>query len=107
VLFPEGTSSDGKSVLPFKSSLLEPAAKHTHALFASRIGYTLEDGDVGEELCYWGDMTLVPHLFNLLSKKSIHAFVSFTLVHDSSTDRKELARQLHSEISKLNEAPAF
>jgi 1-acyl-sn-glycerol-3-phosphate acyltransferase len=107
VLFPEGTSSDGKSVLPFKSSLLEPAAKHTHALFASRIGYTLEDGDVGEELCYWGDMTLVPHLFNLLSKKSIHAFVSFTLVRDSSTDRKELARQLHSEISKLEVIPAL
>jgi 1-acyl-sn-glycerol-3-phosphate acyltransferase len=107
VLFPEGTSSDGKTILPFKSSLLEPAAKHTHALYASLIQYELEDGDVSEEICYWKDMTLVPHLFNLLSKKTIHASVRFTQLRESSTDRKELARQLHSEISRLKEAPAF
>jgi len=107
VLFPEGTSSDGKTILPFKSSLLEPAARHTHSLYASLIQYELEDGDVSEEICYWKDMTLVPHLFNLLSKKTIHASVSFTQLRESSTDRKELARQLHSEISKLKEAPAF
>lgn len=107
VLFPEGTSSDGKTILPFKSSLLEPAAKHTHALYASLVQYELEDGDVSEEICYWKDMTLVPHLINLLSKKTIHASVSFTQLHESSTDRKELARQLHSEISKLKEVPVF
>jgi lyso-ornithine lipid O-acyltransferase len=107
VLFPEGTSSDGKTILPFKSSLLEPAARNPHSLFASLIQYELEDGDVSEEICYWKDMTLVPHAFNLLSKRTIHASVSFTQLRDSSSDRKELARQLHSEISRLKEAPAF
>jgi len=107
VLFPEGTSSDGKTVLPFKSSLLEPAARQTHALFAGLVQYELDDGDVGEELCYWKDMTLVPHLINLLSKRTIRASVRFTQLHESSTDRKVLARQLHSEILRLKEAPAF
>jgi len=107
VLFPEGTSSDGKTVLPFKSSLLEPATRQIHALFASLVQYEIDDGDVSEEVCYWKDMTLVPHLINLLSKRTIRASVSFTQMREASTDRKLLARQLHSEILRLKEVPAF
>lgn len=106
VLFPEGTSSNGETVLPFKSSLLEPATRQTEALFASLIQYQIDDGDVGEEVCYWKDMVLVPHLINLLSKRTIRASVRFTQLREGSTDRKELARQLHSEILRLKEAPA-
>ena len=62
---------------------------------------------MGEEVCYWKDMTLVPHLINLLSKRTIRAYVRFTQLRESSTDRKELAKQLHSEILRLKEAPAF
>jgi 1-acyl-sn-glycerol-3-phosphate acyltransferase len=104
VLFPEGTSSDGQTVLPFKSSLLEPAIRQTHPLSAGFIQYELDDGDVGEEVCYWKDMTLFPHLINLLSKRGIRATVRFTPLRDGATDRKILARQLHSEITKLKDA---
>lgn len=106
VLFPEGTSSNGETVLPFKTSLLEPATRQLHALYAGVVQYRLEDGDVGEELCYWKDMTLLPHLINLLGKKTIHASVSFTQLREGSTDRKELARQLHSEVLRLKESLA-
>ncbi len=106
ILFPEGTSSGGETVLPFKSSLLEPATRQCHSLSAGLIQYQLEDGDVSEEVCYWKDMTLVPHLVNLLSKRTIHASVHFTRLREGSTNRKELARQLHSEVLRLKEAPA-
>lgn len=105
VLFPEGTSSNGETVLPFKSSLLEPATRQTHALFVGVIQYELEDGNVTEEVCYWKDMTMLPHALNLLSKRSIRASVRFTQLRESSTDRKELARQLHSEVLRLKESP--
>jgi 1-acyl-sn-glycerol-3-phosphate acyltransferase len=101
VLFPEGTSSDGQTVLPFKSALLEPARDCSYCLSASLIEYHLEDGDVGEEVCYWKDMTFVPHLLNLLSKRRIQAFVRFSELRDRTDDRKALARRLHSEVSKL------
>ncbi len=104
ILFPEGTSSGGETVLPFKSSLLEPAARQTHSLYAGLIGYELEDGDVSEEVCYWKDMTLLPHLVNLFSKRRVKAEVRFTQLREGSTDRKELAKQLHSEILRLKEA---
>ena len=57
VLFPEGTSSDGRTVLPFKSSLLEPAAQSAHPISVSAIQYSIEDGDAGAEVCYWGSHT--------------------------------------------------
>ena len=65
------------------------------------IQYELEDGDVGEEVCYWKDMTLFPHLINLLSKRALRASIRFTQLRQGSTNRKELARQLHSEVLRL------
>lgn len=103
VLFPEGTSSGGHHVLPFKSALLEPAVRQNSPLHASCIRYTINDGNVAEEVCYWRDMTLVPHLLNLLGKESIFARVAFTPVHKGAEDRKELARRLHAEVVRLKE----
>jgi 1-acyl-sn-glycerol-3-phosphate acyltransferase len=103
ILFPEGTSSDGRTVLPFKSSLLEPAVRQPHPLSAGLIQYELDDGDTAGEVCYWKDMTLVPHLINLLSKRGVRASVRFTQLREGGTDRKQLARQLHAEVMKLKE----
>jgi len=104
VLFPEGTSSGGETVLPFKSALLAPAAQQNLPLSAGFIRYSLEDGIVADEVCYWRDMTLVPHLINLLGKRGISAHVFFTQIQRGCGDRKELARRLHSEVMRLKEA---
>jgi 1-acyl-sn-glycerol-3-phosphate acyltransferase len=101
ILFPEATSSDGKTILPFKSALLESAVRHPRSLTAGYLHYELEDGDAGEEVCYWKDMVLVPHLINLLSKRSVRGEVHFSEVHPTVRDRKHLARQLHAEVSRL------
>jgi 1-acyl-sn-glycerol-3-phosphate acyltransferase len=106
ILFPEGTSSDGRTVLPFKSALLEPAARRTHPLAAGWIRYELDGGDVAEEVCYWKDMTLVPHLVNLLSKRGLRAGVRFAQLRAGGANRKELARQLHDEVVRLKDCPA-
>jgi lyso-ornithine lipid O-acyltransferase len=104
VLFPEGTSSGGEAVLPFKSALLEPAARQSQPLAAGFLRYELDDGDVSEEVCYWKDMTFAPHLLNLLGKRGVRASVRFTRLREGVADRKALARQLHSEVLKLSEA---
>jgi 1-acyl-sn-glycerol-3-phosphate acyltransferase len=107
VLFAEGTSSGGETVLPFKSALLEPATRSSHALTAGLLQYYLPGGSVSEEVCYWKDMTLVPHLINLMGKRGVRASVRFATLRGGSANRKELARQLHSEVLKLREAPAM
>jgi 1-acyl-sn-glycerol-3-phosphate acyltransferase len=101
IVFPEGTSSDGRTVLPFRSSLLEPATQQKHPLAVARLHYLSETGNADEEVCYWGDATFFPHLLNLLSKPRVRARVRFAAIPQHSTDRKELAQQLHAEVLSL------
>jgi 1-acyl-sn-glycerol-3-phosphate acyltransferase len=77
-----------------------------HSLSAGYIEYALNDGSVADEVCYWRDMTLVPHLLNLLGKRSVQARLRFTELRQVSPDRKQLARQLHSEVVRLKESIA-
>ncbi len=101
VLFPEGTSTNGQTLLPFKSSLLEPATHPEWPLAIAWIHYEIDDGDAGEEICYWGDHTFFPHMLNLLGKRLVRATVRFGQFSERSGDRKELAQRLRAEILDL------
>ena len=104
VLFPEGTSSDGKTILPFKTALFEPAMSRTHSVTVGSVQYALDDGDVGSEICYWGDHTFFPHVLNLLGHRGFRVAVRFAPFNPPSADRKEMARLSRAEILKLKEA---
>ena len=69
-IFPEGTSSNGETVLPFRTSLLEPAAQGRSAISIAWLHYEIADGDARDEVCHWGGHTFVPHLIHLLGKKA-------------------------------------
>lgn len=104
VLFAEGTSSDGRTVLPFRSSLLEPAACCNATIVPAAIGYRLDEGSVADEVCYWRDMTLLPHIINLFGKRRLWAHVAFGVVerHAIRASRKECARELYKCVSELH-----
>ena len=104
VLFPEGTSSNGREVLPFRSSLLEPVNGQEHRLSAACISYEVAGGSAENDACYWGDMTILPHLVKLLTKGKIRARVRFSRIERRADNRKELARQLHTEVVRLKAA---
>lgn len=101
VLFPEGTSSDGATVLPFKSSLLQAAVATRCPIAAAGIDYYLAEGSVADEVCYWRDMTLVPHLLNLFGKQAIEIAVRFSPGRFRPNERKTLARDLRAEVAGL------
>jgi len=101
VLFPEGTSSDGSTVLPFKSALLESAVRLRCLVGSASVDYALEDGSAAHEVCYWRDMTLVPHLLNLLFKQEIRANYSFSPAKVRAGNRKEVSRELRAEIVSM------
>lgn len=101
VFFPEGTSSRGHKVLPFKSSLLHyPAAKDFPVHYAS-ISYHVEkdtEHRAEEEICWWGDMEFTSHFWNLLKIKSFETRLHFGEEPVQHEDRKKLALSLHQEV---------
>jgi 1-acyl-sn-glycerol-3-phosphate acyltransferase len=101
VIFPEGTSSDGSTVLPFKSALLESAVQLRCPIAAASIDYALDDGSVADEVCYWREMTLVPHLVNLFFKREVRANYSFSAAKVRAGNRKQIARELRDDIISM------
>ena len=101
VVFPEGTSSDGSGVLPFYPSLFEPAVEGRAAVTAAYLKYEMEEGEVGRDIAYWGEMTFFPHLLKLLGKKGIRAKVRFGEAGRSFEDRKLAALEMREEVMAL------
>jgi 1-acyl-sn-glycerol-3-phosphate acyltransferase len=99
-LFPEGTSTDGGTLLPFRSPFFEPAVR-THAdVTAAAIGY--ESSTAAEsELAYHGDDTFGPHLLRTFGQVQVCAHVAFSSAGRCYVDRKEAARMTHAEVQLL------
>ncbi len=102
VLFPEGTTTRGDQVKFFKSSLLQYAASRNFPVSYSSITYHTSEPDkpAHEWVCWWGDMTFVDHFFKMLYLKSIKAVVTFGEHYIQATDRKELAKKLHTHVQQ-------
>lgn len=100
VVFPEGGSSNGRDVLPFYSSLLEPAVELQLPVTPAHISYTLRDGNPETDICYWGDMTLAPHLARLLSRHGVRPRIRFGQPRVYS-DRKQAATETREQVLRL------
>jgi hypothetical protein len=57
---------------------------------------------VAAEVCYWRDMTLLPHLLNLLTKAHVEAGLCLARVDTCGFDRKALAVVLRDCVAGLS-----
>ena len=103
VLFPEGTTTDGERILRFHSTMLQPALDTGAPITPCAIHYELDDGDPAREVCWWGTMTLLPHMWNLLGKATIRARVVFGEPRAATGHRKQLSAVLHDEVKALHD----
>jgi 1-acyl-sn-glycerol-3-phosphate acyltransferase len=96
VVFPEGTSTGGERVLPFRPSLLASAAELGLEVRCAGLAYASGPGDppASESVCWWRDMPFGPHVLGLLRLSGIRARVVFPSEAVRSSDRKELAERL-------------
>ena len=111
VLFPEGTSHDGNTVLPFKSALLGAAEAHLangHYVKVQPVSVAftgLHGMPMGREyrplFAWYGDMEMMPHLWEALLAGPLDVVVQF---HEPFSldmmDRKALAARAEDIVRR-------
>lgn len=100
IVFPEGTSTRGETVLPFNSSFLEFAARKNLPVTYASITYATppDQPKAGDTVTWWDEKTFGEHLWYLFQTREYTAVISFGDEPIHNSDRKELARELREKI---------
>lgn len=119
VLFAEGTSSDGNRVLPFRSALIGAAKAAMTAgdqqenaqkvwIQPLSIAYTgIQGMAMGRQhrhlVAWYGDMELLPHLWDLMKVGAIDVTLSFgePIPFNPASNRKMVAEQAEQHVRNL------
>ena len=103
LFFPEGTTTDGSGVLPFRRGLFHSVLRDGVQMRAAALRYALDsesEGSVADDVCWWGDAEFVPHMFRLLGLQGVRAAVRFGEVVDGA-DRFALAENGHTSVEQM------
>lgn len=102
-VFPEGMTTPGERVLPFRPSLLQHPASNELDVSYAAIRYETSERDVPayRSVSWWGKTELHKHLFMMGQNRRIDATIKFGENRIKHTDRKELAKELHQNVQGL------
>ena len=102
-VFPEGTTGDGRSVLPFHANLLQAAISADAPVQAVALQFVhASDHSISLAPIYVGEDTLVQSVWRTLRARDLEAVVRFAPAqHHSGRDRRAWADDLRSEIVAL------
>lgn len=101
-LFPEGTTSDGRSVLTFHARLLEAAVQARCPVQAIALRYARGAG--GEPVApFIGDMTLAGHVLALLREPELHVELVYgeALIVAEGSTRDQLAARAQQWVAAV------
>ena len=111
LIFPEGTTSDGNRVLPFKSSLFSALENKNFIIQPLIIIYSDLNGMpinrwLRPIIAWYGDMELMPHLSILKNIKSIDVKIIYLKPVNTMnfSNRKELSNHLEQQIHEAYSA---
>ena len=107
--FPEGTTTDGTMVMPFKGSLVQAAIQTNATIRPVAIRYPNPNGTVNTGVAYAGETTMRESIQEVLSQKrpivELHflAPISISELTAENKDRRHLTLHIESLIrNKLN-----
>jgi len=104
LFFPEGTTSDGETVLPFRRGLFHSIIRDQVPIRTAAVAYSLNEPDarnsIAQHVCFWGDMPFGPHLFRCLGVPGLRAHVCFDQEELRGDDRFSLALRACENVSR-------
>lgn len=102
-VFPEGTTGDGRELLPFHANLLEAAVQADAP--ALPVGLRFADGKTGATsfaATYVGDETLLGSIWRVLAADDLVAVVRYGPLQQSrGRERRAWAEDLRAEVDRL------
>lgn len=99
VVFPEGRHTRGATVLPFRPSLLEPAARGGHPVAWAVLHYATGERDPSAASAIpWVDVPFTRQVLVLLALDRVEATLEFGPDVVRGDDRKQLAEALHARV---------
>jgi 1-acyl-sn-glycerol-3-phosphate acyltransferase len=99
-IFPEGTTSDGKQLLPFHANLLQAAISANSPVQPVALRFLEADESFSMSPVFIGDDTLISSIWRMFRAKPVTAQLDFLEpVASSGMERRELAEQLEKLIS--------
>lgn len=105
LFFPEGTTTDGSEILPFRRGLFHSVLRDEVQVRTAALTYSLDCDDaerrVAEDICWWGDEEFVPHLFRFLGLRGVRAVVRFSSVAEGA-DRFALSENAHGLVAEIH-----
>jgi 1-acyl-sn-glycerol-3-phosphate acyltransferase len=107
LFFPEGTTTDGAGVLPFRRGLFHSVLNNGVSLRTAALRYSLENdavncgASVGEDVCWWGEMGFTSHLFRLLGLRGLSAKVRFGEEVLERADRFVLSETAQARVAEM------
>jgi 1-acyl-sn-glycerol-3-phosphate acyltransferase len=106
--FPEGTTTEGHHVLPFKSSIIQAAVAAGSTVTPIAIRYPLSNGDINTHMAYAGDISLIDSMQQILALECPVVELHFlTPIHCSNNlSRQTIAHQAFEQITLCLQAPA-
>jgi len=100
VIFPEGTTTDGSHVLPFKPMLMQAAIDAEACVVPLSLHYLDASGRPTDAAAFIGEMTFVDTLRNIVAVRELRAEVVLHPPIDSTgLDRNQLAALTEATIS--------
>ena len=114
VFFPEGTTTNGRTLLPFHAGLLAQVLDAGQPVTAGFLHYTLDGQNapgvtVENEVSYWGEVNLLAHIFRFMGLKGAHAHVTIApapIAFASDTQhRKQSAAEARHAVNALATVP--
>jgi 1-acyl-sn-glycerol-3-phosphate acyltransferase len=102
ILFAEGTTSPGERILTLKPALLQYAARNRYPVHYVTMSYATapDEARAQNSVCWWSDMTFVPHFWRLLALSRIRVDLVVGRETIRSHDRKVLASRLHTAMER-------
>ena len=99
-LFPEGTSSEGRTILPFKTSFFQAAADAQVPLVPVLCRYPNPDGSSpNPHTAYYSDISLWQSICMVIRQKQSRVELHFLSPVSPAADRQETARLIHDMLT--------